>query len=231
MARTATLLEMRNRAYQRGGFENATARFPTAEVNALINESIADLWDQVLRARGFDKYETTTTVTTSAGTSTYALSWMFYELLGVSINPGSGLRSYPLERFMALERPELADTSVPRTGYPYYYKLLGDNIELLPIPQGAYSVELRYIPAATRLVSDSDTFDGINGWEEWVVVDVVRKMATKERDWEFVAALQGDLSRLAERIRTLAGARDRAGKQRVVDVRGRGRWLGRRRWL
>jgi len=232
MARTATLAEMRNRAYQRGGFENAIKRFPNAEVNALVNESIADLWDQILRARGFDGYETSTTITTSSGVSVYSVPATFYELLAVAINPGNGLGSYPLERFMMRERPQLANPAVPRYGYPYAYKLLGDNIEVLPAPQGAYSLELRYVPSATELSSDLDTFDGINGWEEWAVVDAARKMATKERDFELVGALQADLARLTDRIRALAGARDRASNRRVVDVRGgRGRWLGRRRCL
>lgn len=231
MARTATLAEMRNRAYQRGGFENAIKRFPNAEVNALVNESIADLWDQMLRARGVDGFETSTTITTSNGVSTYAIPATFYELLAVSLDAGSGLGSFPLERFMMKERPGLAAPPIQRHGFPYFYKLLGSNIEVLPVPRGAYALELRYVPAAPKLTNDADTFDGINGWEEWVTVDVARKMATKERDWELVGALQADLQRLAGRIRALAGARDRASNRRVVDVRNRGRWLGRRRWL
>jgi hypothetical protein len=232
MARTATLEEMRDRAYQRGGYESAVKRFPEAEVNGLINESIADLWDQLLRVRGVDSFETITTITTVAGTSVYGIPAGFYELLAVSVNAGNGLGSYPVERFMMKERPGLANPAIPRYGYPYFYKLLGQNIELLPIPQGAYSVEVRYVPTATELAADSDTFDGVNGWEEWVVVDVARKMATKERDWEQLGALQADLRRLEDRIRALGGARDRASNRRVVDVRGgRGRWMGRRRCL
>ncbi len=129
------------------------------------------------------------------------------------------------------ERPNLANPAIPRYGYPYFYKLLGNNIEVLPTPQGAFALELRYIPTATVLASDSDTFDGINGWDEFVVVDVARKMATKERDWEQVREFKGDLIKLEGRIRALAGARDRASNRHVVDVRGRVRWVGRRRCL
>lgn len=232
MARTATLEEMRNRAYQRGGFESALARFPEAEVTAYLNESIADLWDQILRARGFDGYEASTTISTVAGTTVYAVTAAFYELLSVSIDLGAGRGSVPMQRFSSLERPELENPATWGDGQPYAYKLVGNNIELLPTPLAAYSVEVRYIPTSTELSGDSDTFDGINGWEEWAVVDAARKMATKERDWELVGNLQADLRRLEDRIKVMAGSRDRANPRRVVDVRGRGRVFGRgRRWL
>ena len=232
MSRTATLASMRARAYARGGFENAVKRFPSSEVDGYLNESIADLYDQILRARGFDGFESLSTITTAKGVSVYTLTAPFYELLAVSIDLSDGCGSIPVERFMMHERPQLANPAVPyRRGYPYMYKLLGDNIELLPSPRGAYAVELRYIPAATVLADDADTFDGINGWEEWVVVDAARKMATKERDFELVGALQADQARLADRIKALAGARDRASGRRVVDVRGSRGLAWRRRWL
>lgn len=218
MARTATLLELRTRSYQRGGFESATDRFPAAEVNGLINESIADLYDQILRARGFDSFETASSFTTTAGTSIYTLGAPFYELLAVSIDAGSG--AVPVERFMTKERPWLTSGS-DGCGNAFMYKLVGGNLELLPTPAAVYTVEFRYVPAASLLTVDGDTFDGINGWEEWVVVDVARKMATKERDFELVGVLNADLQRLASRIRELAGARDRASNRRPVDVRGR----------
>ena len=81
-----------------------------------------------------------------------------------------------------------------------------------------------------KLVNESDTLDGINGWEEYVVVDAARKMATKARDQMLVNELKEDRERLRERIKALAGKRDRHLPRRVVDVRyGRVETMGRKR--
>lgn len=226
MARTATLLQIRNRAYQRGGFESETSRHPAAEVTSHINESYADLRDQLARARGTTFDEATTDYTLVVGTSTYALPANFYSLLAVQLNTGAS--KHPLERYQRLERPALSDTNAGWLGYPYYYALQGANVEVMPTPSvTGMTLTIRYVPTPTTLTNDADTLDGVDGWEEWVVVDVARKMATKERDFELVSALQSDLNRLSERIRALGGARDRAGPGHVVDVRGQRS----RRWL
>jgi hypothetical protein len=220
---------MRARALQRGDFENRAARFTTAEVNANINESIADLYDQLIRARGTDYYEQTSApVTINDGQSLYALDAEFLSLVAIELSTGSS--RYPLDRFERYERPYLLDENRGWMGQPYYYVLTGNNIELLPTPRGTgLSFTYRYIPVAGTLAADGDAFDGINGWEEWVVVDVARKLATKESDDVLISTLSADLQRLEARIRALAGARDRFGHRHVIDVRRRRYWEMRRR--
>jgi hypothetical protein len=58
MARTATRLELQNRAYARGEFASQTDRFPGAEVQGYINESVADFHDFLIGAWGADYFET-----------------------------------------------------------------------------------------------------------------------------------------------------------------------------
>ena len=221
MARTATLAEMRTRAYRRSGNESETTRFPTAEVTTDINESIADLYDRLLRAWGTDRFEASQSIAVSlAGGSTYALAAAFLELLAVEIDGTSqGLGKYALKRFMRGEKADLSNTNSTTGTAPTMYSLIGANVEVLPAPGANYTLTVRYVPAATKLVNDADAFDGINGWEEWVVVDVARKLATKDRDFALVNVLQADLARLTERIAARASQRDRGGHRRVVDVR------------
>lgn len=218
MARTATLLELRTRAYKRSGNENETGRFPAAEVTVDVNESIAALYDMLVECWGSDRFEASQTISVTSGTSTYALAAAFMDLLAVELIDGGN--RFALNKFMRGEKPSLLSTSAVYGPRPTMYSLIGANIELLPTPSAAYTLTVRYVPAATELVSDSDTFDGVNGWEEWVVVDVARKMATKDRDFQLVQVLDADKLRLEERIRARAPQRDRTGKRRIVDVRG-----------
>ncbi len=222
MALEVTLRDMRTRVYQRGGWERETERHTPARVCGEINRSIMDLRDRMLRAGLTDLFKTSEDIDTVADTSTYEVTDGFYQILGISVDTGSG--RFPLERFSEKERPELLDTNIPWSGRPLYYEPIGaGSIELLPTPQGVYTVTVRYVPATTQLVGDDDVYDGLNGFDEWVVVDVVRKLATSDRDWSLVQACDPDLRRLEERITTMARMRDRGSSKRVVDVRGRRR--------
>lgn len=218
MARTATLLELRTRAYRRAGNEAETSRYPGSEVTIDVNESIADLYDRLVRAWGSTRFEAEQVISVTSGTSLYALAASFLQLLSVTVYNGAS--TWPLDLFMRGERAALTSQSVPHGDRPLAYRIVGENIELLPTPRASFTLTLRYVPAATELVLDADTFDGVNGWEEWVVVDVARKMATKDRDFQLVQILTADLDRLNERIVASAPARDRAGHRRIVDVRG-----------
>lgn len=227
MARPPITLEsLCDRAYQRGGFDGATGRFPRPMVRGLVNDSIADLWDQIVRARGYDTLAAASLITIEPGRSVYTMPASFLTLLSVSLDFGEG--PVRLERFAQAERARLHYPSAPPFGASYY-QLVGDNIEILPVPAKVGTLEVRFVPAAPLLEDDPQLFDGVNGWEEWVTVDVARKMATRERDWEQVSVLERDLGRLAARVLHAAGARDRASVRRVVDVRGGRRSLWRRR--
>lgn len=107
------------------------------------------------------------------------------------------------------------------------------EIEFLPQgPQGA-NVYIRYMPPAPRLFDDADELDGFNGWEEYVILDAARKIASKGKDLARIGILKDDLAKVEARIRSLAPKRDRGRPETVKDVRGslRGRRLrNNRRW-
>ncbi len=223
MSQLVTHRELRTRVMMRGGWERESSRHTPGTIARELSLSAMDLQDQMLRAGLTDLFLTSTTITTVSGTSTYALTNGFYELIGLDINTGAGTR-FALERFMERERPNLLNTTVSRVGYPQFYAPIGmGSVELLPVPAGVYTITVRYVPPQPPLVADDDTFDGLNGLEEWMVCDVVRKLAASEKDWPTVQAMDAMCLRLGDRITTMARMRDRASPRRVVDVRcGRG---------
>lgn len=219
MARTATLEELRDRAYARGDFAAQTDRFSTTEVNGYINDSIAAFQDLLIQAWGSWFFEADYDFTTSADDSTYPVPGGFYLVSLVQVNTGTRFRK--LRPSGREQRSALTDTNASLSGFPSFYALRGDNIILMPTPSSAMPVHIEYVPAATVLDSDSDTMDGVNGWEEWVVNDVARKMAVKDNATTQIAVLKDELAVIEQRIRIMAPKRDR-GERRVVDVlRGR----------
>lgn len=229
MARTRTLAQLRDDVLKRADRENASARFPPSEVNEYINQSIADLYDQICAARGRAFFRATTAPFPCDGTTTiFPFPGQFYELLGVRLDLGSG-QSIELESFTPLEEAELLSSPTNCSFRIPKYSLYGDNIQLLPVQSTGKNLYVDYIQASVRLVSDGDTFDGYGGWEEFVILDAARKVATKDSNWELVNSLRADIQVMRTRVQGMASKRDRGRPERVQDVRGLRRF-SRRAW-
>lgn len=208
----------------RGNFENA-GDITDAQIQRLCDQGAAALYDLVLEWQGQEHFATTFAFNTVAQQSLYILPADFYQLLAVRIQIDGFWRSQePINR---VDADIYLNTST--LAYPYVpgYRLQGlqsgvgqvpvDQIEMLPVPQGVYPVQLEYVPNVSTFVSLGDVayfFD--NGWEEWVTADVVAKLlAREESDPSFWL---GERANAEARIRALAGSRDRSRPERIIDV-------------
>lgn len=191
MARTRTLTNLLSDVRLRADMVNSTF-VSDSELTEYINQSIAALFGILVGARGQDYYENSTTITTTAGTTTYSLPSDFWQLIQVEADLGGIKR--PIKPFMRKEHAAWSEQAVP----------------------GGYTFTVYYTPAPTRLSSGTDTFDGIAGWEEWVVLDAAIKcMAKEESDVSILAAQKVAIEK---QIEQLAGDRDAGWPERIVDV-------------
>lgn len=229
MARTATLLQLRTSAYRRADQEDLTERFPTAEVTDYVNEGIGELWDLLVSANGYAYYGTKSSISLVNNQTSYSLPTDFYKLQKV-IYVGSTLGGrLELERLS--ESDEVA-LSVARSRVPLYYRIRANFLDVYPAPFGSGTLDFVYVPCATKLVNDTDTFDGINGWEEYVVCYAARRMAIKDADFELANMIYQDMNRQIQRIERMAADRDRGHPERVQDTRGAMVWRRPKRlWL
>jgi hypothetical protein len=215
MARTRTLTLLRTEVRQRADIESATTRFPDSELTRYINQGIAELYDLLVDARGRSYYRKSTpqSITTTVDTVTYALSSDFYKLIAVRNED-----SFPLSNFGPVEEADLAfdSSTVDR---PLFYDLQGAYIALRPYHRAGYTVIVDYVPCATQLSSDGDTFDGINGWEDYVVAFAARQCALKDEVYERADRLVAEMQRLERRISGLAPNRDGYKAERIQDAR------------
>jgi hypothetical protein len=240
MARSVSLVTLRTRIYRRADLVGATSRFPTSEVDEEINESIAALLRKLAKGRGHDFYEKEQSITTVAGQSLYQMADDFLELISVEFEAGGGDIVY-VEPFSRADRPELRSTNPGWSGQVFRYRIRGkvavnagasespDNIEFLPVPQSGRVVKLYYVPAPGKLVADTDIFDGIAGFEEWVVLDVAAKLMQRNNRLDRVQMLRAERDVIEADVIDHAPKRSRSGPPTVVDVM-RARWHGTRRW-
>lgn len=219
MARTVRLDALRDRVRQRADVETAL-HVTDAEVTSYINESIAALHSMIVEA-GEDDFLTSADISTVAGTETYSLTTpaaTFYKVEHVEVQI-DGIWT-PLERWQFSERHLYENSSNGGWGWQagkIAYRIVGrDNLRILPAPDGVYTVRLWYHAASVLLSADSDTYDGRDGWEEWVVLDAAIKIGVKEES--DVGALVGEREKVELRIKPQARTKDRARPARVGDV-------------
>lgn len=225
MARAVRLDALRDdcRLYadQRPG--GASAFISDTELTRLVNQEIRQLYDRLVLARGQDHYLDTATITLVAGTATYALDADLMQMVWMGINWGAG----NLEEIPTWQHAEYATYQNWQSwtqGSPKAYRMRGTStVEFVPTPTAAGTVEYRFVPAFTDLSADSDTFDGINGWEEAVVLPVAMKMRViADQDMNDLGRLY---ERVSQRIDEMAAGLSNEPK-RIQDVSGRGARMG-----
>lgn len=216
MSRTRTLIEMVTDVRQRTNMENSS--FVTdAEIREFLNQALAELWSRLTQGGGQPHYRSQTTISVVTGTSVYALPVDFWTLQGVeaSLNGITGA----LSPFMPVERAALSGASRSPWGLvsPVRYRIQADNIEFLPATE-TFDATVFYTPSCPRLVEDSDTFGGFNGYEMAAIYDACATVLQKEEsDPSFYA---GQRDRIYRHIETLSNNRDASMPERVQDVTG-----------
>jgi hypothetical protein len=216
MARTVTLLSLRNQCRQVANMEGSQF-ISDSELTQYINNSAAELYDLIVESWQ-DYYLKSTTFPVLNGTDTYALPTDFYKLRGVDLLLDAAGNAITLRPFQFAERNAYAFTP----GYnmfgvaQYRYQLQGNNIRFVPVPQTNSNVKLWYIPAQAPMVADIDTLDGIDGWEEYIIVDVAAKMIDKEEG--DITSLIMRKNALIQRINDSAPNRDAGEPARISDI-------------
>lgn len=238
MARTRTLAQLWSSAQLMADMPNTT--FATsAEGYERINYSIAQLWGEIAHSNGGDYLREARTLSTTAnqaytdiggtGSSLNSLAGSFLKLIALDVTIDGMPQSIPelpnFEDRHAFSR-EVGWTG--RAGHswsmggPFYtleYASSGARLHWWPTPSAVHTVTAWIIPTAPVLVQASDTFDGINGFEDWVIHDVA--IYLKQREESDPSVLMAERDRIASRIKATLG-RKHASPSRVRDVRRRG---------
>lgn len=227
MATTMTLAELRTAVRQRADMVNS--QFVTdSELTSYVNQSIFELYDLLVQKYGDNYYVANPhTFSTSNGTDQYALPSDFYKLLGVEVAVSGGQDSYITMKpfnFSARNRYSYPGISGYLGIYNLQYRLNGNNLFLMPSPQGGQTVRVWYVPKMTTLSADGDTLEGISGWTEYVIIDAAIKCMQKEES--DVTVLMNQKQAMIGRIEAAAENRDAGSPATVSDQSTNGYYWG-----
>lgn len=213
MARTRTLTQLIAEVRDRADIEGSQ-HITDAQITRYINQSGAALHAKLV---DFDQDEFVEISTgpclapESDGATHVEMPAYRVLVVSASIN-GVDTR---LDRFNWTERPGATDAG--RSGPPHMYRWVGNEIVIVPpLPTGT-TVTVYSIGAFVDMSAGSDTYDGRDGWEEWVVWDAAIKCLVKEESDARQAMAERDA--VFARIKGQMLARDLHRPARVQDVR------------
>lgn len=190
MSRQSSLLELRAWARQLSDTEN-DPNITDAELTALANRHLPEVYDRLVDAGPPDFYASTTQITTSSGQIEYPLDVSFRNLVSVFVRESSDER-------------RLIEEMRPMTRGSF------------KAPTGTWTLDVEFIPVPPVLEDDGDSFDGVSGYEELIANLMARDvMAKRESDPSIVMS---NIARLEERIISRARSRNKGGPKRIVDL-------------
>lgn len=232
------MLKARQRANLETGDAAADDFITDDELASEVNTSLAEWWD-FIRATTFSgtlcrkrfPFQTTAAIQDTPPVSPprgsyYPLPADFLHLISVDISVGQNLvltaESLPEEKRNAFKfYPVGAWTQYD----PIYYRLDAGNIVFFPPPPGQYNIQLNYCPTAPRLSRPDDSFDSINSWEEWIVLDVAIKMLIKDGQTDLIPMLVQMRDKQEARIKSLVPKRDMQTAEMIHETHFADEWL------
>lgn len=218
MARNVSLGQLKADITQQSDLAGATLRTGASLLTRYINQSIQRFREK-LSSEGAQHFLTSYSKTLTAGaTSPYP----FYALDLSSESP-SIVRTYAVDLTVngivkTLVHVPFADrdkyggpnaTSEPIAWAHYQTQ----KVAIMPAPNQSYSAVVWALPVLPDLSADSDTFDGVAGWEDYITWDVVARLLVRENNPGMLQVAESqkggiwqDIVRAASRVSQAGGA-------------------------
>ena len=197
----------------------------SGELTDNINCGLQELYDLIIEVQDQDWYLSSVSFSTVPNTDTYAIGsgqaipiTDFYRMRGLDITFGQNI-VISARPFMWSERNRYKWYSGWLYTQPVFYRLIGNALKLMPAPNGSFSLTMWYTPIfEPLLVNLTDTFDGIDGFEEYAVLSAAIKLLTKQEQFEHAQSLMAERALVKARVLGMVQNRDAENPERVQDV-------------
>lgn len=236
--RTVTLAQLRQDIQNQADIAGLTARHGPTLLTRLANQSIQRFREK-LSNEGSRHFLTVATGTMVQGATP---GFPFYSLNAGSLASGI-VRIFGVDvkrqdgSWKRLEHTTFEDRTTYGGGHPssigeprVWAEYQTTTLAIMPPPDRTLDFVVWYLPVKADLAADSDTFDGVAGWEDFVVQDVTCRILSRDQNGEAYqmasnerAEIWGDILRNATRVTGAGGAvvgRDSMGAKGHYRRRG-----------
>lgn len=235
-----SLGELRIRSQETADRVNST--FVTkSEWNAFLRLAMYELYDLLITT--FDDYNIASPVFINTNGTTFlypipsgvnylggvlggltgAPSPRLYKISGLDLGVNTSNNAWvTLRSFNWIDRNNYVYPNSTSTIYGVYnmrYRLMGNNITIIPTPAGNQQVRLWYAPVLTSLLADTDlTTIGYSGWLRYVIVRAGKYALDKEEGSD-TSKLDSEILFLKTRIEQSAASRDQGVADTISNTR------------
>lgn len=223
MALTRTCLQLETGARQRADKVGSSFR-DTAAFKRYLSASCRRLVSKLERIS--DYWASTVAIATVANTATTAVPADMFKALALRCTL-NGVRV----RLDEASVDEI-DIEVTPTGWlageTPRFRVRGGLFYWVPIPTAIHSITLDYVPTTifrtsgaapiSEFTADTDTFDGIFGWEDWVELDAAARALSDEGKHDSAAALRVERDDVLAEIIQAASHRSAEDAPRIRDA-------------
>jgi len=217
---TRTLAQLRDAVQRTADVVAFTDKHPTSYVNDLVCRGIAALQRQCRLINPEFLPIASTTITADGASTTYALPSNFRSLISVEYTGDDTSNKTWLTPYEMHERADLSENDARAHSIgACWYRILGSNIELLPLPADGHTALLWYATTTTTLSLDADTVNVMDRLDDYIIWWAAREIAQERENWERYDRLSASLAALTDDIRILARTIDLSHPSRVTDVR------------
>ena len=215
MARTRTLAQLREDVLWQADRQGTALRIEAARVDRAINQSIAEFREHVSERDPYFLRHTEGTLSAGATSPHHfgvldlgALDPAHHRIYGFDIQVQSEWISLDPVLFQHRNQWQaaLGSGDIPQVFFQYER----DTVAYAPAAATTYPYQIWDLPVHEDLVNDADTFDGLNGWEEFVTFSAVAKLLLRDRD-AHLERFEAERNRLLANIISKAPQRQRSG--------------------
>lgn len=236
-----SLYELRLRAQETA--DRVGSQFvATSEWNSMANLSLYELYDLLITS--YEDYFSSAFVyiNTNGTTQNYPLpdgatnylggvypnstgkpAPAFYKLAGMDLGINTSNQAWvTLLKYDFIQRNKFVYPNSTSTIYGVYnmrYRLMGNNINIIPTPSGNQQLRVWYSPRLAQLLADTDlTTLGVSGWLRYVIVRMAKYALDKEEGSD-TSKLDQELLFLKTRIEQSASNRDAGEADTISETR------------
>lgn len=149
----------------------------------------------------------------------------FYKLAGMDLNVNTSVVTpsrVSLLRFEFIKRNQYVYPNSTSTIYGVYnmrYRIMGNNINIIPTPAGNQNLIAWYSPRLPQLLADTDlTTIGVSGWLRYPIVRMAKYALDKEEGSD-TSKLDSEILFLKQRIQEASQNRDAGIPDKISETR------------
>lgn len=151
----------------------------------------------------------------------------FYKLLGVDLAINSASNAFvSVQPYNLIDRNKYIYPNTASTIYGVFnlrYRMMGNNLELIPTPSANQQIQLLYIPRLPQLLQDTDiTTIGFSGYLNYVVCRAAKYALDKEES--DTSKLDEELIFIQKRVEAAMRTRDVGAAASISDTRNANGW-------